>query len=53
MKTDIKAVGICGIVILESIAMLTGHDGYCFGLAIAAIAGISGYEIGITRNIRR
>lgn len=52
MKTDIKAIGICGIVILESIAMLTGHDGYCFGLAIAAIAGISGYEIGIHKTTK-
>jgi hypothetical protein len=43
----IKAVAaIAGIVILESVAMLTGHNGTVLRLSIAAIAGLGGFVLG-------
>jgi hypothetical protein len=34
---------IVGIVILEGIALLTGHNGTYFGISLALIAGLAGY----------
>jgi len=36
---------IAGIVVLETTALLTNHDGQLFGLAIAALAGIAGFSL--------
>jgi len=36
---------IAGIVILESIAMLTHTDGRFLGLAFVAVAGLGGYSL--------
>lgn len=38
-------VAIAGIVILESIAMLTGHNGTMLRLALVAIAGLGGFSL--------
>jgi hypothetical protein len=37
---------IGGIVILESVAMITGHNGTVLRLSIAAIAGLGGFVLG-------
>ena len=43
----IKAVtAIAAIVILESVAMLTGHNGTVLRLSIGAVAGLGGFVIG-------
>jgi len=39
---------IC-IVVLEVVAMLCGIDGAVFGIAIAAIAGLGGYEVHVAK----
>jgi len=36
---------IAAIVVLECVAMATGIDGKCFGLAIALIAGLGGFAL--------
>uniref|UniRef100_A0A6M3XSI6 Uncharacterized protein n=1 Tax=viral metagenome TaxID=1070528 RepID=A0A6M3XSI6_9ZZZZ len=41
---------MAAIVILEAIALLKGIDGAIFGIAIAAIAGLGGYEVKVLRN---
>lgn len=43
-------VAITAIVILEGLAIWQGINGALLGLAIAAIAGLGGYEIGIKRQ---
>ncbi len=43
-------VAMISIVILEAIALLQGIDGAVFGIVIAALAGLGGYEIKILRN---
>lgn len=47
MKT---ITAIAGIVILEGLALWQDIDGALLGLAIAAIAGLGGYEIGYRRK---
>ena len=37
---------ICAVTLLESIALIRGIDGKCFGLAIAAICLAGGLTIG-------
>lgn len=39
------SVAIAGIVILETVAMLTGHNGTLLRLAIVAIAGLGGFSL--------
>lgn len=41
----LAVVAIVCITVLEVLAMHYGIDGALFGLAVAAIAGISGWEI--------
>jgi len=41
---------MASIVILEAIALLKGIDGAIFGIAIAAISGLGGYEIKVLQN---
>jgi hypothetical protein len=36
---------IAGIVILETVAMLTGHNGTLLRLALVAIAGLGGFSL--------
>jgi hypothetical protein len=36
---------IAGIVILESVAMLTHTDGRYLGIALVAVAGLGGYSL--------
>ena len=43
---------IC-ITALEGIALANGVDGAVFGVAIAAIAGLGGYEIKVWRDKRK
>lgn len=38
-------VAIAGIVILEIVAMLTGHNGTMLRLALVAIAGLGGFSL--------
>jgi hypothetical protein len=48
----VRAVaGIAGLVVLECVAMLTGHNGTVLRLAIAAVAGLGGFAVG--RLIRK
>lgn len=42
MKTYIA---IIGLTVLESIALVTGHDGLLFSLIVAAVSGLGGYAI--------
>jgi hypothetical protein len=50
----IKALGgIAGIVVLESVAMLTGHNGTVLRLSIAAVAGLGGFAVGALWRARR
>jgi len=41
----IPIVAIVCITLLESIALIHGIDGAIFGIAIAAISGLGGYEM--------
>ena len=43
-------VAIAGIVILEALAISKGIDGAMLGLAIAAIAGLGGYRLRVTKT---
>ena len=43
-------VAIIGIVILEGIALLKGVNGTVFSIAVAALAGLGGYEIKVLRD---
>lgn len=43
-------VAIVAIVILEGIALWKGVNGATFGIVIAAIAGLGGYELKILRD---
>lgn len=36
---------IAAIVVLEAIALLKGIDGALLGLAVAALAGLGGFEV--------
>ena len=46
-------VAIIAIVILEVAAMIMGFNGVGFGLAIGAVAGLGGYEVGVVRTKKR
>lgn len=46
LKTkDIVITAILCIALLEAIAIFKGLDGAYFGLVIAAVSGLAGYEI--------
>jgi hypothetical protein len=50
----IKAIaGIAAVVILESVAMLTGHNGTVLRLSIAAVAGLGGFAVGALYRKRK
>lgn len=36
---------IAGVVVLESVALLTGHDGQLLMLSLAIISGLGGYSL--------
>jgi hypothetical protein len=36
---------VAGIVILESVAMLTGHNGTLLRVALVAVAGLGGFSL--------
>jgi hypothetical protein len=39
------SIAIAGIVVLESIAMITGHNGTILRLALVAVAGLGGFSL--------
>ena len=41
----IAIFSICGLVIIESIALIKGINGVMFGTTAAVIAGIAGFKI--------
>ncbi len=43
--TVIKIVAVVAITVLEAAAILTGLDGAYFGIVVAAVGGIAGYEL--------
>ena len=44
--TDRKGeIAVAGIIVLESLAILKGIDGYALGLVIAVLGGIAGVKI--------
>lgn len=43
-------VAIAAIVILEAIALIKGVDGALMGIAVAALAGLGGYEIKVLKD---
>ena len=49
----IPITAILCITILEIMAIWAGIDGAIFGMAIAAIAGLGGYEIKYLRDKRK
>jgi len=48
-KTLITITAISIICVLEVVALLKGIDGALFGLVVAAISGLAGYEL---KNIK-
>ncbi len=46
MKKIETITAICGIVILESIALMKGIDGTILTMVIGVLAGLGGYYIG-------
>ena len=44
---NVEIIAILGIVVLESIALVTGNDGQLLATALMLIAGLAGYKIGI------
>jgi len=44
-KTFLAGMGILGLVILESIAMLTGNDGAYFSIIVTGIGALAGYSL--------
>jgi len=44
-KSWISCLAIIALTMLESVALLKGLDGALFGLIVAAVAGLAGYEI--------
>jgi len=50
----VKALaGIVGVVVLECVAMLTGHNGTVLRLSIAVVAGLGGFAVGTMWRARR
>lgn len=49
-RTMERIVAVIGLVILESIAMFTGHDGAFFLPVVGVIGGIVGYGFGKNRQ---
>ena len=47
----LPCIAIAGIVILESVAMATGHNGTLLRVALVLIAGLGGFAL--DRIIRR
>jgi hypothetical protein len=41
----VVALAICCLTTLEVVALLKGIDGSLFGLIVATIAGLAGYQI--------
>lgn len=46
-------VAMVCIAFLEVVAMLNGINGAVFGIVIAALAGLGGYEIKVLRDRKR
>ncbi|GAI55788.1 unnamed protein product [marine sediment metagenome] len=44
-ETKIIITAITAIALLEALALYTGLDGALFGLVVAVISGLAGYEI--------
>jgi len=49
-KTIITITGIGSIVVLEVVALFNGIDGALFGLVIAAISGLAGYQLKASKD---
>ena len=45
MKKIETITAICGIVVLEGIALMKGIDGTIFSMVIATLAGLGGYYL--------
>lgn len=50
MKIIISITAIVCISILEIFAIVYGIDSGTFGVSVAAVAGLAGYEIGVHRK---
>jgi len=50
MKIDKASIAMPCITICACVAALLGHDGWIITIAMAAIAGLGGYEIGIHKR---
>ena len=46
-------IAILAVVILEAVAIWRGIDGATLGIAIAAIAGLGGYEVRAWQSKKR
>ena len=46
-------IAIITIGILEAIALINGVNGALFGIAIAAISGLGGYEIKVLKDKKK
>jgi hypothetical protein len=49
-RRTVSAIAIAGITVLESVALITRVDGALLALAIAAVAGLGGYNLGRQQN---
>lgn len=52
-KTIIVCTGIAGIVILDAIALLTGHNGVILATSIGAIGTLIGGALGFSLNLKK
>ena len=46
MQLDKATVTIVALTVLESVAMITGHDGAFFMPVVAIVSGLGGYKLG-------
>lgn len=50
MSNYLKELAIIGIVVIASVAVYSGMNGVLLSSAMAGIAGIAGYSIGVERG---
>ena len=50
MKIAVKIAAIVAIAALEAEALYLGINGAIFGLVVAALAGLGGYELKVLRS---
>ena len=52
-KTIIVCVGVAGIVVLDTVALLTGHNGMILATSIGAIGALIGGALGFGLGLKK